>query len=401
MSCMMRMIFWNKAYQQMLERYGTELSWQVLNRFEQERILLSDKCVQMLDFLARLQAAAREAMAPVLLRGQYTASFAGYLLGASEIDPLPPHYYCPHCRKIELAAGVQDGFDLPEKLCACGNVMTANGHDIPVESLVLQANHFNSIECVVPQAFLPKAEEEIKAAFGEVCQVTPVQVDTSMDRVFYMLLPQGIMPAVSADSVLHITEERFLEEFRAFPYVLLSTADIADALQAAWRRARELPTSQQYCEQENLQAYLLAEREAQRTPATAETRPLCFSALVRSHGLWHGTYNRKGTAEETPTSGADCGNIFSDREEIFQGIVRRKPEAVGLAARVMDESRKGRYAHRGMPPETEQALKEIGMQQEFINACRQVEYLFPRPHIVEHLRWELILKWYARHGFTG
>ena len=96
-----------------------------------------------------------------------------------------------------------------------------------------------------------------------------------------------------------------------------------------------------------------------------------------------------------------CEATVFGMEEIFQGIVRRKPEAVGLAARVMDESRKGRYAHRGMPPETEQALKEIGMQQEFINACRQVEYLFPRPHIVEHLRWELILKWYARHVLSS
>lgn len=76
---MTRMDFWNEAYRRMLERYGAELPWQVLNRFEQERFLLSDECVRMLLFLSRLQAAAHEVEAPVLLRGQYTASFAGYL----------------------------------------------------------------------------------------------------------------------------------------------------------------------------------------------------------------------------------------------------------------------------------------------------------------------------------
>ena len=86
--------FWNEAYRRMLERYGAELPWQVLNRFEQERFLLSDECVRMLLFLSRLQAAAHEVEAPVLLRGQYTASFAGYLLGARRSIP---------CRRIIIA----------------------------------------------------------------------------------------------------------------------------------------------------------------------------------------------------------------------------------------------------------------------------------------------------------
>jgi len=394
---MMRMIFWNKAYQQMLERYGTELPWQVLNRFEQERLLLSDKCVQMLDFLARLQAAAREAMAPVFLRGQYTASFAGYLLGASEIDPLPPHYYCPHCRKIELAAEVRDGFDLPEKVCACGAVMTANGHDIPVESLALQANHFNSIECVVPQAFLPVAEEEIRSTFGEAYDVVSVLVEEEADRIHYAMLPKGAAPT-AAGGILRAAEGLDLE---ALPYVRIVASRTADKLQAAWHRAGELPAPQQYCEQENLRAYLLDDRELEDTfAAMPEKQSLCFSVLMRLCGLRQGIYHQKKSTEEKPMRVALLGGFPADREEIFQCIVRRMPQAAGLAVRVMNSSRKGQYAHRGMPAEVSFALKEFGVEEDLISACRQAEYLFPRAHIAESLRWRLILKWYARHGFA-
>lgn len=188
---MTRMDFWNEAYRRMLERYGAELPWQVLNRFEQERFLLSDECVRMLLFLSRLQAAAHEVEAPVLLRGQYTASFAGYLLGGSEINPLPPHYYCARCRRLELVEDVRDGFDLPEKVCACGAVMTANGHDIPAESLALQAKNFNSIECAVPRSFLPVAEGEIRSTFGEAYDVVSVLVEEEADRIHYAMLPKG------------------------------------------------------------------------------------------------------------------------------------------------------------------------------------------------------------------
>lgn len=67
---------------------------------------------------------------PYYLAGESAASLAVYLLGFSSANPLPPHYYCPVCHRVERAQGALDGFDLPKKSCsACGNEMLGDGHD--------------------------------------------------------------------------------------------------------------------------------------------------------------------------------------------------------------------------------------------------------------------------------
>ena len=52
-----------------------------------------------------------------------------YLLGASPIDPLPPHYRCDACRTVEFSAAAGDGYDLTEKNCpCCGKRLHRDGH---------------------------------------------------------------------------------------------------------------------------------------------------------------------------------------------------------------------------------------------------------------------------------
>ena len=52
-----------------------------------------------------------------------------YLLGASPINPLPPHYRCDACRTVEFSAAAGDGYDLPEKKCPrCGKRLHRDGH---------------------------------------------------------------------------------------------------------------------------------------------------------------------------------------------------------------------------------------------------------------------------------
>ena len=113
----------------------------VSDRLEQELSVISkQEGAASLYWIAHLQVChSMEHGYRVMARGTAGSSLISWLAGISEINPLVPHYRCPHCRYTEFFTDgkVKSGFDLPKKSCpACGHTLERDGQEIPWESFL-------------------------------------------------------------------------------------------------------------------------------------------------------------------------------------------------------------------------------------------------------------------------
>ena len=76
-------------------------------------------------------------------RGSVGSSFVATMSGITEVNPLPPHYYCQKCHYSDFdsedvkkfAGGA--GCDMPDKICpVCGEKLKKDGFDIPFETFL-------------------------------------------------------------------------------------------------------------------------------------------------------------------------------------------------------------------------------------------------------------------------
>ena len=71
----------------------------------------------------------------VMPRGGVGSSLVAYLLGITDINPLPVHYYCKNCHEFYIID--EDKYktfhDIPDRICKCGKTLLKAGYSIPVQ----------------------------------------------------------------------------------------------------------------------------------------------------------------------------------------------------------------------------------------------------------------------------
>ena len=117
--------------------YGDSIPQQVSDRLAVEWAILQDENWMLLfECLTVIADISRGNGCCFSIQGVIESSLIAHLAGLTEADPLPVHYLCPHCKRVEFITdgSVKCAPDLPERICPeCGTILNRSGFDLQLD----------------------------------------------------------------------------------------------------------------------------------------------------------------------------------------------------------------------------------------------------------------------------
>lgn len=122
----------------------------------------------------------------------------------------------------------------------------------------------------------------------------------------------------------------------------------------------------------------------------SETKPSTVEHLVRISGLSHGTGVWKGNAQDLIRSGtATLAQVIATREDIMNNLMKQGMPPVRAFA-IMESVRKGKQ----LSDTDEDEMRKHKVPEWVVEACKKIQYLFPRAHAVAYILMALRIAWF-------
>lgn len=416
---------WDQAYER-LSIYGENPPALCWSRLAAEKAALSETdAIQGFALLGKIEERARQCGTAIFSVGTISCSFAAWLLGATKVNPLPPHYRCPKCGKTEFVFTAADGFDLPAKQCECGTQLLRDGHNIPFEGYAQAANRkAAAVDFRVAPSFKETAAQILRDFYAGKAEILPVILgddnneQPAQSEIYVVMTGERERPTLSGDGFWHAGNEEYWNWWNdESTYTLICDERLERIQQLQKATGAQIPNPLEHITPEMAET-LYQKRRSNETYIETMTQYLPedemhnFDLLMKLDGFAHGSgvwshrwlengiekWVRNGEKLVSEGRAAFC-EIPAFREDIWNDVctalVRNNIRDNGLALEVMETARMGKYYHRGMPASVECLLIELGLPEWYPEYLKNVLYLFPKGHGISLLLLEITLEWYA------
>lgn len=212
--------------------YGDHLSDIIATRLKTELAYIKEQGLASVYLMSHLVTKyAHDNRQPTRSRGGIGASFVAFLIGITNINPLPPHYYCENCKCTEfmLDNSIYSGYDLPKKECPiCGKILTQDGHNIPFESItgLDNKNSFDiDININIPFSFRDNLLQYLNSSLPNEYALT---ADTNLISIKQVLNPSENINCNSIVDILGVTSLDTLYLLEKYTGVSIADVDITD-----------------------------------------------------------------------------------------------------------------------------------------------------------------------------
>lgn len=396
---MNKQTLWRAAENRLYELYGDEPDLLIIDRFKAEQNTLRDMdAIVLFAAVAKTRRIVEENHALMTVRGCVNGSFVAWLLGATDINPLVPHSYCPNCKKIKFYPDAFNGWDLAEEECSCGEMLSLDGHGLPFGTYCEKSGSiFTSIDIVIPERIASEAWREILSSVQEhyTCNRHVSKQDESTGfpgnfSTLYLHPRKNDVIYKDIEEVPEISDSMNWKILTEVPHitVLGSRNDrlVVDSI----------PKPHEIINDSLIQRV----REEKSAMAYKYSGPLTFQGLVQAEAASHMTlvegcdldnlarsYGLKGYAELPLT-----------REDVWKLVMDAQNGSEAIAADIVFNLRRGKYSKK-LTDRDRSTMRRTGLPEWFPEYASSVVYLFPKAHCTEFAWHDLVREW-AEHNRT-
>ena len=382
---------WQQAEGALFALYGETPDARILNRFYSEKMFFGETdAIIVWDITADIRLEAKHCGHLTNLIGTDSSCFVAYLMGASDINPLELHYFCPECGKIEFLENKRAlPWDIADKPCECGHTMRADGFDIPYEMHIGRMKTHLTVAPPVMEIAENIIKERVRGIYSCISRIRRT-ASASATYVFGEK-HNGNYPGIAMVSSAEYDKAKKLTDSTG-----VDSEEIMMGISERYLSNPQLVSDIANGKTDGVLGFDFNShpRAKQFKEDLMKASPQSSYDLLKFLGAVHGTRNWLYNANVLVKNGVcKIGDIPSHRDDVFMMLRDEAKIDTGIAFNVTNKINKGSRSNKLTNNERD-LIEHLDLPEWFIPYVDKVHYMSSKATTIGVLRIALAFMWY-------